>query len=359
MSQKKPRRWVKALVSVLIVAAAVAVMVAVARMPVEVKDVPPRAEVPLPVEVWRIETVPSMPDILELPGALEPNKVIEVPVEQRGRIQDVLVKEGDRVETGQILLHLDAVLLQAELEKAEAQAKYDQRAYDRVVELLEKGVVNRNQVEELEARKIVSAANLELARTNLERTTVKSPVRGVVDQLVRDLGEYVSSGDTFARVVDVETLKVVLQVPERDLRYVNEGKRIEVSVDALDGTTVAGNVSYISRVADEATRTTRVELALDNRSGRLYSGMIVRARIPRRVIQDAVMIPLASVIPGEKTRVVYIAQDGIAVRREVELGIIRGSQVQVLGGISAGEMLIVKGHRQVGPGQLVTVGGQS
>lgn len=357
--QEKPRRLRKALISLVLIAVAFGVLLWVVRTPVESQEVPPRQEVPLPVEVWKIEPVPSMPDVLELPGALEPNNVIEVPVEQRGRIEEVLVAEGQRVEAGQVLLRLDTVLLEAELEKARAQAEYDERAFNRAVELLKKGVLNRNEVEELEARKIVSAANLELARTNLERATVKSPGRGVIDELVRQKGEYVSPGDTFARLVDVDTLKLVLQIPERDLRYVSEGKWIKVSVDALDGTTVGGNVSYISRVADEATRTTRVEVALDNRSGRLYSGMIVRARIPRRVLQNVIMIPLASVIPAEKSRLVYVAQDGVAERREVELGIIRGSQVQVLRGLSAGELLIVKGHRQVGPGQLISIGGTS
>ncbi len=359
MVEKKPRRLRKVLISLALIAAAFAVMLWVIWTPVESQEVPPREEVPLPVEVWKIEPVPSLPDILELPGALEPNRVIEVPVEQRGRIEEVLVQEGQRVEVGQVLLRLDTVLLEAELEKARAQAEYDERAYSRALELLRKGVLNRNEVEELEARKIVSAANLELARTNLERATVKSPVRGVIDELVREKGEYVSPGDTFARLVDVDTLKLVLQIPERDLRYVTEGKRIDVSVDALDGAMVGGNVSYISRVADEATRTTRVEVALDNRAGRLYSGMIVRARIPRRVLQNVIMIPLASVIPAEKARLVYVAQDGVAERREVELGIIRGTEVQVLRGLSAGELLIVKGHRQVGPGQLISIGGAS
>lgn len=359
MEQKKPPRLKRALVSIALLSMGLMAVVLVARIPVESQEVPPREEVPLPVEVWPIEAIPSMPDVLELPGALEPNKIIELPVEQRGRIEEVFFKEGDLVEPGQLLLRLDQVLLEAEYEKAKAQSAFDERTHSRALELLERGVLNRNEVEELEARKIVSAANLELARTNLERATVRSPVRGVVDQLVRDKGEYVAPGDTFARVVDVETLKLVIQVPERDLRFFSEGKRIEVSVDALDGARVGGAVSFISRIADEATRTTRIEVALDNRSGRLYSGMIVRARIPRRQLENVIMIPLAAVIPAEDTRFVYIANDGVAERREVELGLIRGSQVQVLQGVSAGELLIVKGHRQVGPGQLLAVEGQS
>lgn len=359
MEQKKPRRLKKALISISVIALALVIVAFVARMPVESQEIPQREEVPLPVEVWRIETVPSLPDMLELPGALEPNKVIEIPAEQRGRIERIHFKEGELVEPGQVLLQLDQVLLEAELEKAKAQAAYDQRNYTRALELLERGVLNRNEVEELEARKLVSAANLELARTNLDRATVRSPMRGVIDKLLRDQGEYVAPGDSFARLVDVETLKLVVMVPERDLRYVSEGKRIEVSVDALDGARVSGSVSFMSRTADEATRTTRVEVALDNRNGRLYSGMIVRARISRRILQNVIMIPLAAVIPAENSRYVYVAKEGVAESREVELGIIRGSQVQILSGLAPGELLIVKGHRQVGPGQLVAPAGVS
>jgi membrane fusion protein, multidrug efflux system len=205
----------------------------------------------------------------------------------------------------------------------------------------------------------VSRANLSVAETNLERATVYSPVSGVLNTLNHEEGEYVAPGDTVAQLVVMARVKAIVQIPERDVRFINPGQRIEVAVDALDGRRLAGHVSYISEVADEMTRSTRVEVTLDNASRQLRSGMIVRARISRQILRNVIMVPLASIIPVEDGRMVYVANNGHAERRDVVLGMIRGSQVQILQGLSPGDLLIVRGHRQVGPGQEVTIIGQS
>jgi membrane fusion protein (multidrug efflux system) len=121
---------------------------------------------------------------------------------------------------------------------------------------------------------------------------------------------------------------------------------------------MSGSVTYRSEVADTSTRTTRIEVTVDNSKRRLHTGMIVRARISRRNLTNVIMIPLSSVIPLEEGRVVYVVSGDRAERREVELGIIRGSQVQILGGLDSGELLVVRGHRQVGPNQLIRVVGE-
>ncbi|MBU0617299.1 MAG: hypothetical protein KKI02_06265, partial [Planctomycetes bacterium] len=123
----------------------------------------------------------------------------------------------------------------------------------------------------------------------------------------------------------------------------------------LEETRLTGQVSYISELADELTRTTRVEITVGNPEHRLRSGQIIRARLTRRVLTDVIMIPLGSVIPLEQGRVVYVANDGQAERREVELGLIKGRSVRILSGLKAGDRVIVAGHRYVGPGQPVTV----
>ncbi len=94
---------------------------------------------------------------------------------------------------------------------------------------------------------------------------------------------------------------------------------------------------------------------MDNRDHALRSGQIVRVRLTRRMLQDVIMIPLAAVIPLEEGRVVYLEREGQAERRAIELGFIKGRNVQVLSGLAAGEQLIVAGHRYVGPGQAVRV----
>jgi membrane fusion protein (multidrug efflux system) len=343
------------LISALILVAAAAVMVTVARMPGRTEDLPLRQVAPVNVEVLRVEAIAQMPDILELPATLEPNRVVQVPVELAGKIEEVFVEEGQEVSEGQVILRLDTALLEAEFKRAKAQAEFDKRTRERSMELLEKGVLNRSQVEEVEARATISAVALDVAQTRLDRATVKAPLPGVLNVRSHEAGEYVSAGDTVAEIVEVAKIKVVVQIPERDVRYLSLGDRIELSVDSLPGVNLSGRVTYMSEVADTSTRTTRIEVTVDNSRRRLHTGMIVRAKISRRNLTNVVMIPLSAVIPLEEGRVVYVASEDRAERREVELGIIRGSQVQVLSGLEIGDSLIIKGHRQVGPDQLIRI----
>jgi membrane fusion protein (multidrug efflux system) len=345
----------KPLISLVVLACACFVVISVSRIPNRTEAVPPKEEILTNVEVLSVETLPRMSDVLELPGTLEPNLIVEVPVEQRGSIEEVLSQEGQRIEKGGVLARLDDSLLRAEYERIKAQADFDRRTYERSAALLEKGVLNKSQVEEVEARADVSAAALKVAKTNLDRTTVYSPVSGVLNDLLKEVGEFVSSGDGIAQIVDVDTLKVIVQIPERDIRYLRPNSQIDISVDPLSDKIVRGAVTYISEVADAVTRTTRAEISVDNKSGSLHSGMIVRARIPRRVLKDAILIPLAAVIPLEEGRVVYVVSGNRAEKRDVELGIIRDSRVQITKGLQPGDLVIVSGHRQVGPGQKVNV----
>ncbi len=352
-----PRRfsWIKLSISLVIILAAGVVVFLVARMPAPVKDVPPEEVTSVNVETITVKPVATMPDLLLLPGAIEPRLVVDVPVEERGRIEEVLVEEGEPVQEGQVLFRLDDTLQKAQFDQTKAQAEYDERMFGRSSELLEKGVVRKSEVDELRARMAVSRSNLQVARTNLERTVVKAPLTGVLNSRVRERGEYVSPGDTVAQIVDIAQVKVGIQIPEKDVRYIRMGQPVSIEVDALGGRQLTGKVTYISELADVSTRTTPIELTLDNSDGLLHAGMIIRARISRQVLRDVVMIPLSSVIPLEEGKVVYVVEDGRARKREIELGMIRGSEVQVLDGLHRGDQLIVKGHRQVGPGQQVTI----
>jgi len=188
----------------------------------------------------------------------------------------------------------------------------------------------------------LSKAAMDAARVRLERAKIVTSVRGVVNELMVEKGEYVQAGSAVAEVVDMETAKVTVQVPEKDIQFLEVGEEAKVSANARGNSEkFTGKISYISELAHEQTRSTRTEITVDNREGQLRSGQIVRARLTRRVIKDVIMIPLLAVIPLEEGKAVYVVEEGKAVRREVELGLIRGREVQVLSGLESGDVLII------------------
>jgi membrane fusion protein (multidrug efflux system) len=118
---------------------------------------------------------------------------------------------------------------------------------------------------------------------------------------------------------------------------------------------LTGEMIFISELADPQTRSTRVEIALENKERLLRSGQIVQVRLTRRMLKDAILIPLLAVIPMEDGKAVYVVNSTEAKRYDVELGVIKGDRVQVKSGLKPGDRLITSGHRFVAPGQTVQI----
>jgi membrane fusion protein (multidrug efflux system) len=383
-------RWIPAML--VIIAAALVGFVAL--MPNETPPMPEPVIPPVNVKVRTVQAIPQLADTFELTAVVEPNRVVRVAAEVAGRIESfgsrgervaasnpvhrpnsnadplptsdergqesaaltVGLEEGDFVFRGDPIVHLNADLYRAGFDRAQAQFELDQREYRRVQGLFERDAAPKKELDDARTKREISKAALDEATAQLERTTISAPISGVLNRLPMEVGEYAASGDCVAEIVDVEQVKVVVDVPERDVHYLKVGDIADVSLRAPDDRVVKGEIAYMSEVADEHTRTTRLEITVDNRDNLLRSGQIVRARLTRRILTNVILIELAAVIPLEDGKAVYVVDgSGRAERRVVQLGVIKGRSVQVLGGLQVGDRLIVAGHRYVGPGQPVAV----
>ncbi|MGB2956426.1 MAG: hypothetical protein WBB64_10730, partial [Anaerolineales bacterium] len=118
---------------------------------------------------------------------------------------------------------------------------------------------------------------------------------------------------------------------------------------------LTGQITFISELADHQTRSTRMEITVANEQKLVRSGQIVSVNLTRRVLKDAVMIPLLAVLPMEEGTAVYVVNSTEAKRKMVKLGIIKGDRVRIESGLEPGDKLIIAGHRFVAPGQKVNV----
>jgi RND family efflux transporter MFP subunit len=172
------------------------------------------------------------------------------------------------------------------------------------------------------------------------------------------VGEYVTMmpRTTVAEIVDTSVVKVAVELPERDTAFLSIGQKVDVVAD-IKGREVslAGRTTFISQLADARTRCTRMEITVANQEGLLRSGQIVHVRLTRQILKDAILVPLAAVIPMENGKAVYVVESSKSQRRNVELGMIRGDRVQIRSGLKPGDQLIVAGHRFVAPGQKVEI----
>jgi membrane fusion protein, multidrug efflux system len=177
----------------------------------------------------------------------------------------------------------------------------------------------------------------------------------VVDRMV-EAGEYVAPGTVAFEVADIDRVKVVVDVPERDVFVVRPGLQVSFEVDALKGRAFTGTVSYVAAAAHPMSNTFRTEVVADNAGQILKPGLIVRVLLTRRTIPQAMTIPIEALVPNKGQYVAYVADKGTAIRRVVQVGPIIGRRAVVETGLRPGENVIVEGQRLVSDGAAVQEG---
>ncbi|MBI5722513.1 MAG: efflux RND transporter periplasmic adaptor subunit [Planctomycetes bacterium] len=396
--------------------------------------VPPAAVPPVNVEVMVVRARAEVLDTVDLPGVVEPNVVVKVAAEVPGRVESYglfqqssapaatspggvaitkgqaattqaagcqqvsnvpgngssppapprYLDEGDRIFAGQVLMRLNTDLLLAERDQVKANLELDQRDLESVEKLNQRGVSAKHELDQAKSKRNVSQALLDLVEARLKRATIVAPIGGVINRLPVEVGEYVQPGIIVAQIADMEKVKIVTDVPEKDAKCLHEGQEHLILLDLENDQSgdpegraaLRGTITYLSSVGDSQTRTKRLELTVDNPTGGdgkrlLQSQQIVRVRLTRRVLTDAIMIPLMAVIPMQKEKdvfmdevgiverqaspsmIVYVNEGGIARQREIRIGILKGMSVSVVDGLKPDDRLIIAGHRQVAPGQKV------
>ena len=343
-------------VKAIIILAAIGILTAIMKMPAKKRETPATEAPPVNVKVMTVTAEPQLADTFDLPAVVEPNRIVTVSAEVSGRIERIPPEEGSKVSAGDLLIKLNTDLIRPEFESAKAQVERDQIEFDRMTNLAKGSAATQRDLDNATSQLAISKARLDGIRARLERTSIFAPNAGVLNDLLVEEGEFVDTGNPVAQVVDTDTVKVVVEIPERDVAFFTIGEKAEIFVDTKgQARSLVGTISFISELADARTRTTRTEIILDNKQRLLRSGQIVHVRLTRQILKDAILIPLLAVIPMEDSKAVYVVNSTQAKRREVEIGIIRGDQIQITSGLEPGDKLIIAGHRFVAPGQKVNI----
>ncbi len=339
----------------IIAAAGMGVYLLAALLPEKDRDKPAKPAAPVNVTVQVIEPVEEIDETLVLHGVVAANRVVRVSAEVDGRVEGRLATRGEEIRAGQEILHMNRDLIQAEYSRDKALVDYHLAQYDQVELAKKHGVATRTQMDQATMNRDTAAAALAMSKARLDRTRILSPITGMLDTRLAETGQYLRTGDLVAEIVDTGTVKVQIYVPERDVPHIDLGDEARITFEKATGNCTVGRITRIREQADPDTRTTMMEIALPNAGGTLRAGPIVTVELTRQQHRNIIMIPLKAVIPFEKIRVVYVVENGLAKRKEVELGFMKDQSIWAKSGLKPGDRLIVAGHRYVAPDQAVKV----
>ena len=197
---------------------------------------------------------------------------------------------------------------------------------------------------------------LKLAQKRLKDATILAPISGVISKSYLDLGGMALPAAPLFEIVNIDTVIATVDVIETQLSQLTLNQQATIEIDGID-TPMSGTIIFISPTLQATRRTATVEVRIDNSEGTLKPGMFAKVTVPIKVHTDALLIPRASLIAdvNTKTQNVFVIEDNVSRRRAVEIGLLRGSEAEVLSGIMEGEAVVTAGQHSLKDGEDVRV----
>jgi HlyD family secretion protein len=340
------------------------------------------------VEIQKAELKPIKSSILAS-GTLAFREQVQLRSEVIGQVTELHVEEADQVLKGDLVITLDPKTYQAQVEQAEARVRIQQIAierqrlmiktlaarFERQKTMFAKNLVDEDSYEALESELSLSkvdlrslqesltqaSAALDQSEDLLSKTSIRSPIDGVVIQLDIKVGETVIAGttnipgSTMMVIADPSETLTEVQVDEADIAQVSEGQKADIFAAAYPDTPLTGTIQTIASVArktqGQASLSFLVKILLDEQDKlAIRPGMSVRADIYTQTSEETLTVPVQAVLydedidkeeEGEKEKsYVYIFRDGKAVRRDVEIGISSDSDQEITEGLNEGDIII-------------------
>ena len=300
---------------------------------------------------------------------LLPQEEAIVSAQTSGQVTDVLFENGDQVVQGQALIILDSAALQNGLNTAQislanmlTNLQYAESDYDKAKTLYDAGAISKSSLDAakkgLDAARTsvdLQQASIDAININLANCVLSAPISGEVNDKSVSVGQFISPGMTYATVKNNTSLKASLQLKESDLPKVKVGQKIKLKLSENDTVSYEGKITNIAASADTQSRTFDCQILLDNKDGKLHSGIYGYVEIGGTQKEKVLTVPLAALLGSENDYYVFTFNNGVAKKTPVDIGDIQNDTVEVTKGLKEGQEVIITNLNSLQNGDKVTV----
>lgn len=293
---------------------------------------------------------------LSLLGTIEAQNEANIIAETRGKLQNFKLVLGSFVKKGQQVGYVQDVVQGVVVENNQTAVENAKREMERYERLYQGGAVTQEAYQKYKDQYNTAILNAKQQQRVLGNGAVLAPISGIVYDKKVENGEYVAVGATLATIINLQDLKLVVNVPEQAVYQLKPGDQALITVQAFPGVTFTGNVHYISPKGDNL-HNYPVEIYLSNNSQHpLKAGTLANASFTFRNGINGLFIPRRALVGGADSASVYVVENNSTVRlRKIQLGYDNGDSYQVLSGLKQGDPVVVNGQLNLSNGVKVTV----
>jgi len=275
--------------------------------------------------------------------------------DEGGKIKMFVNDKGSYVNKGDVILIIDNDILKANLNAAKAEYEKAESTFVRQEIVYKQQVTSELTFLNSKFKRDAAKANYELIKARYDRTFIKAPFAGIVDQKFAEIGETVMPGSPIVFLVSMNKIKVVAGVPENYVNMVKKGSKVEVIFKDLDDEKYYSKVTYVGHTISTNNRTFPIEIKLINRDGKIKPELSAQIFIEKAKYENVFVIPEETLTETDLGPAVFIAKDGIAEMRIVDIISRSKNEIAIKGGLKDGENLIVVGFQNLVNGEKVTV----
>lgn len=306
---------------------------------------------PVKVSVKEIEQS-SQAQILEYSGTIEADNTVSIGFNVPGRVNAVMVQEGERVAKGQLLASIEQNSYQNGLIVANAGLEQAQDNFNRLEQLYKKGSLPERDYIAAKTGLAQAKANRETASKNFQDTKLYASFTGIITHKSAEAGAAAAPGVPAFTLVKTDKVYAVAAINENEISFLKIGADVKITIPSLKKE-VKGRLTLINPQADDFSKTYTVKVRLENPKGELFPGMIADISINTGQTQNEVIIPAKAVVRDpDNINYVFIAKAGnTAFKKRVNISKMTGTDdVLVKEGLQAGDKIIVNGQTNLEDG---------
>jgi RND family efflux transporter MFP subunit len=294
----------------------------------------------------------------EVRASVASRKNVLVSAETSGRIENIHVREGDQVKKGQMLITLDASILENSVEELETQLDLATILYEKRDRLWKQSIGSEIQYLEAKNNMETLQRKLETANSQLRQARRRAPFNGVVDNIDAILGELALLGSPMIRILSVDEMHLEADVSEKYLGGLKKGDSVDLYFSSFDAE-ISSVIKSVGNVINPQNRTFPIEITLPNSEIPYKPNLVATVKIRDYYREDALVIPSDLIQSDNQGNYVYTVDTGSEEPKAKKIHISSGrsyqAKTEVLQGLQAGTVIIDAGHREVTDGALVQV----
>ena len=316
-----------------------------------------------------------------LTGKVQPEQEVYIVPRTPGTVISLSAHIGDTVTKDQVLFTLDQSDLEnsydqsmASLKAAEANYRSVKEQHDKAVtdlaryqELYDNGAISASELEQ--AKLLASDNSLLAAQAQLEQAQagfnaasdtindmeVKSPISGIVTALSVEVGDTATSASPAVTIVNMDQVYINISVSENIINSIQNGQHVTVNIPSATNDNLKGTIADLSLAADAATGKYAMKIYIDNPDHLLKSGMFAQVKLTTDSKSDVITVPTDAIVYHNGEYVAYVVENDKAIEKTVTTGMDNGQEIEVVSGLSPGDILIIEGQSYVNDGSTVKI----